>query len=697
MAIMFNFSSISAAILMALLISIWPTRLVGQVEGFSTSDILQRLKSQEDELPPTQTVQSPWWEVHVVNQMLPDSQPIPADLEMLTRLTLQNSTQVKVYSEIPLIRETAIEEADAAFDSVRYLETLWEDVDVPVGSSLTVGGSGTRFSDHNLNVTAGVRRRTARGIELDLSQRLGHQNSNSNFFVPNDQGSARLNFGLTIPLMRGRGKEYNQSLVVLAGIDTEMAEQEFLRQLQSHLLEVNRAYWSLFMERSALAQQVSLYLKTSNIYNQLVARQRIDAQQSQLASAQAALSNRRSDLVRAETAVKNAETRLRALINAEELGDSELAEIIPSQLPLSTYTSCDITAELETGIQYRPEIIAAVKDIKAGSVRLNMARNEMLPLLNMITQFYISGLQGDSDLEQAWVDQFGRGAPSYSVGFNYEVPIGNRASRARAQRRQLELRQLQEKYQAALENVKAEIEIAVRELNASYRELNAKNRARKAANIEAQTLEARWNQMVNGNGTAGLSLIALLEAQERVARAEFEFSNSQLVYNLAMANLKRANGTLLQAEAINVERGCRDNVPETILDKAPSPVAARAARPAPARPVIADPTRSAVRKMVKSSPVVKLSPPRKPAPVEETASAVGLRRITKSQSEYASSDRPVVSSRAAIVLPKPLDFEEPLIDPTAFVVRADPESAEEGDYIFVPVTSEPISNRFKND
>ncbi len=693
---MWDFKSISAAILVAMLISIWPTQLVGQVEGFNTSDILNRLKSQEEELPPAQTVQSGWWEQHVVNQMLPDTQPVPADLETLTFLTLKNSTQVKVYSEVPLIRETAIEEANAMFDSVRYLETLWEDVDVPVGSALTVGGSGTRFSDHNVNVKAGLRRRTASGIEVDLSQRIGHQNSNSNFFVPNDQASSRLNFGLTIPLMRGRGRDYNQSLIVLAGIDTEMAEQEFIRQLQSHLLEVNRAYWSLFMERSSLAQKVSLYLKTASIYNQLVARQRIDAQQSQLASAQAALSNRRSDLVRAETAVKNAETRLRALINSEQLGEGDVIEIIPSQLPLTSYTSSDITTELETGMQHRPEIIAAVKDVKAGSIRLNMAKNEMLPLLNMITLVYVSGLQGDSDLKQAWVDQFGRGAPSYSVGLNYEIPFGNRASRARAQRRQIELRQLQEKYQAVLENVKAEIEVAVRELNASYRELTAKNRARKAAVTEAETLKARWNKMIDGNGTAGLNLIALLEAQERVTQAEFEYSNAQLIYNLAMANLKRANGTLLQAEKINMDRGCIDNVPETILSKQPN-LASKTKKPdsSTTNPVIADPTKSVIRRLAKSKPVVNSSPAVDIYAAADSYPTVDLKLVSESKSEYTTAKAPLISPEARLVLPKPLEIDNTLIKPAGFADRAEFEAVQQADFIFAPITNAPTSNQYQ--
>jgi outer membrane protein len=420
------------------------------------------------------------------------------------------------------------------------------------------------------------------------------------------------------------------------------AEQEFLRQLQSHLLEVNRAYWSLFMERSSLAQKVKLYLDTATIYNQLVARQKIDAQQSQLASAQAALYSQRSDLVRAEAAVKNAETRLRALINAQQLGEGDTTEIIPTQLPSTQYTSADITTELEIGIQNRPEIIAAVKEIKAGSIRLNMAKHEMLPLLNMITQVYASGLQGDSDVGQSWVDQFSTGPPSYSVGVNYEIPLGNRASRARAQRRQIELRQLEEQYRAALENVRAEIEVAVRELNTSYRELSAKNRARSAAIAEAETLRARWKQMIDGNGTAGLTLIALLEAQKRVTDAEFEFSTSQLVYNLAMSNLQRANGTLLQAEEVDLQRGCLDDVPKTFLSQGGIVVASANVDDSESTNVIAATTEPA-------APMVRQSKPLYDPNYQ--ANSVVPKNSTVSQPENGLPKAPVISPNASVITP----------------------------------------------
>ena len=230
---------------------------------------------------------------------------------------------------------------------------------------------------------------------------------------------------------------------MLARLDAGVAEQDFLATLQDQLLEIVRAYWALYQERSALAQQVRLYLSTEQIYAAIKNRQVLDAQRSQLIMVASALESRRSDLIRARTAVTNAETRLRGLINAPELSRSDLAELIPTERPSIELLPVDLQSEIQTAVQNRPEIQAAIHQVSAGATRLGVAKHELLPILNLVTEGFVNGLNGNSDFGGSFIDQFSEGAPSYSIGINYELPVGNRLARARVCRRQVELRQIQ--------------------------------------------------------------------------------------------------------------------------------------------------------------------------------------------------------------------------------------------------------------
>jgi outer membrane protein TolC len=512
-----------------------------------------------------------WWDQHVTDQQRRSAQPLPTDIHSLMYLALKYSNEIRIAAEDPVIRQTAIVEADSNFDWVRYLNTSLNDTNEPISNSLTTGDNSRFFNEETAQAIAGVRRNTRTGGQFDVSQRYGFQDNNSTFFVPANQATGQLTVSYSQPLLRGRGRAYNNSLVVLSQLDAGVAEDEFMATLQDHLLEITRSYWALYQERATLAQQTSLYLKTQDIVRLLKARQKVDAQRTQFVTASSALESRRSELIRARTAVINAETSLRGLINAPELNVAEYAELVPMEMPSMEYLPTDLRSELSLAIQNRPEVHAALKEIKASAIRLGVAQNELLPALNFVTEGYLSGLRGDTDFGGALRDQFTTGAPSYSVGLQYEMPIGNRLARSRMTRRRVEMRQLQRRYALALTAIETEVDIAVRELNTAYQEIQAKNRALKAAEAETETIKARWERMADGSGQSSLNLESLLRAQERVTEAEQDYTESLLTYNLGLINLKKATGTLLQTENVTVGKTFSpQDGPSLHLDKGPS-------------------------------------------------------------------------------------------------------------------------------
>ena len=554
-----------------LLTALLHVQLHGQEQtNFDVHSIYQNLDSAVSrQTGGTVSLIDPWWDSHVSQSQRRNLESIPTDIHTLIYFAIKYSNQIRIAKENPIIVETGITEADSAFDWTRFVNSNWLDSSEPVTNSLQAGGNQSRLNDNIFQLSAGARKVTRFGGQFDVSQQFGWQNNNSTFFIPEDQATSQLTFNFTQPLLRGRGFAFNNSLIVLAQIDTAVAEQQFLAEVQDQLLEVVRTYWALYLERASLTQQVRLYLNTERIVEALRSRQTIDAQRTQLITASSALESRRADLIRARTAVINSETRLRGLINAPELSRSDLAEIVPVDRPGIDFYDADLKNEIQIAIQNRPEVQIATQEIKGAATRLNIAEHELLPVLDLVTQLYANGLQGNNDFGGSFIDQFADGAPSYSIGFNYELPVGNRLARARRTRRCVEARQLQARYDQTLANIQTEVDIAVRELITSYREIQATSRALSAAEAEVRTIESRWSRFIDGNANSSLNLESLLAAQERVTEAEREYVNTLLIYNLAIVNLKRANGTLLDCENIVVNRNCdNDCGPSLELDKA---------------------------------------------------------------------------------------------------------------------------------
>lgn len=513
-----------------------------------------------------------WWSGEVQKPLRPNSNSIPITLETLLVQALDYSTQVKVYADLPMIRKTSIVEADAAFDAAAFLDSRWDDQNDPVGNTLTTGGAN-RYLNNQLSTAAGLRKRTTSGGKVEVSQRAGFQDTNSTFFVPNPQGTSKLVLNYTQPLLRGKGKTYNQSLTVLASIDKDVAEEEFSRQLQAHLLEVSRSYWGLYLERALLIQKRKSLERAESIQKLLEDRLELDAVKPQIQRAAAEVATRRSDLIRAELAVENAEARIRALVNDPSLGDPVgNTELLPLDMPSEVPTQVDLAHSMTTALQIRPEVTQAIHQIKAGSVRKDISRNELMPSLNLITEAYLSGLQNNGSVGDAFTDMFHVGGPSYSVGLQFEVPIGNRAAKSRDERRQIELRQLQHQYQTTIHTLSLEVEVAVRELETAFSEMTSQKRAVEASTAQLEYLQKRWELLPGEEGGGALMLDNLLTAQERLVASENAHTQAWITYNLAIINHQRATGELLTAH--NVAWGeyvheC-EGVPTRMLIKAPA-------------------------------------------------------------------------------------------------------------------------------
>lgn len=525
---------------------------------------------------------TPWWEDLARQRYRERSERFETNVDALVLSALEHSPFVVSVSTDPLMRETFITEEWAEFDWRAFVESKYDDLSDPVGNLLTTGGS-PRFRDNQWKANAGVKRKTSTGGEIRAQQRLGYQDNNSTFFVPKQQGTARLELSYTQPLLNGAGQCYNQSRIVLAAIDTDIVSEETARQLQDHLFRVTQTYWELYRARSQFLQKQKLLDSASTILETIEARREIDALQRQVLRAQSAVTSRRSAMARAETEIRNAESRLRLLVNDPRMLETTSLEYLPLEAPLSAYVDLAVTPSLQTALENRPDIHQAIHKVKATGVRLGVSRQDILPKLDLILSTYVAGLAGDSELGQAYAQQFYVGEPGYTVGMLFEVPLGNRAAKAQYTRRELEMRKALADFRTSVETGLTEVELALREARTSYLELGSKFQAMLAAERESLYLLERWKLMPDDERSSILLLEDLLDSQERLASEEADFTNAQVGYVIALAQLKRVQGILLKAAPPVVPSEFADPTTPSNpgVDPATAPVNAPATRPAP--------------------------------------------------------------------------------------------------------------------
>jgi outer membrane protein TolC len=525
---------------------------------------------------------STWWRGESIRPLRAQDQPWSADLDTLLMVALSNSEHIRALSLEPLIQETEIGRQAARFDAAAFLESKFRDINEPVGNTLITGGP-SRFLDQNWENRGGLRQKNWHGGEMEVVQEAGLQDTNSVFFVPANQANTRLVLSYTQPLMRGRGRCYNESLVVLAVAETAAARAELQSQLQDHLSLVAEGYWRLCLERARLVQQRSAATSTEKLLRELEKRRDIDLLHSHVLRAKGAVAKRRAAVLRAEADVRNQETRLWALTSAPELDAGRKVELVPVAFPSCESPPLDREASVLEAMQWRPEVTAALQRIQAAHVQLGSAQHELMPALNLVLETYARGLKGDFNVGESWASQFTEGRPSYSAGLVFEMPLGNAAARARLRRRELEVRQLALQWEATLKNITADVDTAIRNVQAAQGEVEGQSQAAEAARAEWDYLMNRWRMLPGEDRSLSLLIDEALDALDRLVDAEGALAEAQVECALSLTKYKRSTGQLLRTERVTSPEEAGELISRKAIRGTGGQAAANQAVPKPSR------------------------------------------------------------------------------------------------------------------
>ena len=486
-----------------------------------------------------------WWSADVA--ALAGARPM-ALRDMIDRAT-RSSFQIGVFGALPAIRDTGVDEARGRFTPEAYAEVRHSD-NQDRTTALSQTGGDLRLKEIDNSAEAGIRSRLRSGAQVTLSQRFSNLDTNNIIYRPTSQSRSRSTISVIQPLLREAGTGYNTAIERIAGLEAETARLEFRRQAESHLLQVIRSYWTLYLARANHAQEVRAAGAVDDLASRLGKRSDLDAQPLQLSRARAVASVRAAGLVRAANAVRNAEARLQSLVNDPELTKAGAAEIVPADAPASQGLIVDARALTETAMAQRPEVRSAFLSYRSALLREGMARNERMPQLDLVLEASTRGGNYNGNIFPSFGDAWSE-RPSYTVGARFAVPLGKDERRARYDRRRIETMQQALQARSTIDTVILELEVSTNELVTANNELVQRGEALRLATADKGTITTRWQSGLAGaQGSAGgndgvLYLDQLLGAQDRVTTAELDFAEAQATAMVAAANLSRARGTLL--------------------------------------------------------------------------------------------------------------------------------------------------------
>jgi outer membrane protein len=259
----------------------------------------------------------------------------------------------------------------------------------------------------------------------------------------------------------------------------------------------------------------------------------------------ARVQSRRATLRRAMEDVRQTSDQLKALINdpAYPVGGEML--LLATDEPVDAPIRFSLVESVTTGLRQRPEIQQAILSLDNTSIRQQVADNGRLPRLDLRLQARYSGL--DDDFGNATEDVIDGSFMTWLVGLAFEQPLGNRAGEADYRKRVLERASAGIAYRNTVQQVVLEVKSSLRSTGLNYDLVGDQRVARFAAaeNLRAFQVEKDLSAI---NTVERLNVE--FQRQEQLAVAEQEEVAALAEYNVALARLHVAMGTILERNRI---------------------------------------------------------------------------------------------------------------------------------------------------
>jgi outer membrane protein TolC len=462
---------------------------------------------------------------------------MPLSIQDAIALALKGNLDIQVEGFNPELRQQELTSEKAVFDPSAFLETSFSDNRVP--TSLNVLLAQPSLSDQ-FNLNAGLRQRLPLGGTYEV--RFDNQWANLRN-VDRSGVLSGLSLNLTMPLLKNFGLEANETGILLATNNQSISKEQLRLRVSDIVTQVQNAYVDFaFTLENVEVQRRSLRLAQDLVtLNKARVRAGVAAP-VEVTQAEAQEAARVQDVILAEKAVQDAEDTLRVIMNLPASG-SWGQELKPTYTLSFEPKVVNLADSLQKAMGNRNELKGAKLDIDNKQLSARLARNQLLPDLNLNGSVSTNGFGGSygSDMSAMWSGDF----VSYSVGVVLTVPLGNRGPQANYTKATLVEGQAKTSLRQLELQITQQVREAVRRVEANAKRVDANRAARVLAEeqlrVETRRLEAGVSTTFN-----------VLSFQRDLAAAQATEIRSIADYFQSLANLEKVQGTVLEANRIQM-------------------------------------------------------------------------------------------------------------------------------------------------
>lgn len=421
----------------------------------------------------------------------------------------------------------------------------------------------SRFSDYAVKISQLI----PTGGNVSLSWDGYRSETNEGFQLINPRYGSTLEFEFTQPLLKNFGVRINRKEILIARNNREISRSQFRTLLMDTIYSVQESYWNLVYA----IEDHKVKHRSLQLARDLLAKNRREVEVGKLApleilNAETEVAQREADILQAAALIKSREDMLKNILNLMEGEGPDLRKIRPLDDPRFKLFEIRLTDAIETALINRPDLMADRTQMETRNLNVDVAKNQMLPGLDLTFSYWSPGISGDRVLylngdpflgivigkekgkaSQAARDAFRNLYANWSVGLTLSVPLSRLINRSEVVKARMELEQGRLELESRKKQIILEIRDAVRAVETNAKRVEAYRLARELAE---RRLRAEEKKLSVGLATNYF----VLQYQEESANARSMEIKALVDYNLALAQYEKSAGISLLNRNIKISR-----------------------------------------------------------------------------------------------------------------------------------------------
>jgi outer membrane protein len=484
-------------------------------------------------------------------------------LKNFLELVLRNSTSVNLLRLNVYTASAQIRAAKQPYDPSTSLgfNTLRS-----VSPSVSQISGASTLSTLTQNSTVSYQQLLPTGQTVSAFYSANRSSTNSAFSLLNPSIFSTFGFSASEPLLQDRSRIQVRGPLENARTELTIVSRQSEAQIADLLATAAVEYWSAVQARDIVkVLQQTLDLAQKSYDHDKMALDLGALAQLDIFQSEAQVAGRKRDLVQADYTYRANVDLLRRLMGADLTPELRAVDIVleddPAALP-SKATVLPYEEALSAAMRVRPELDAAHRAVTIDEINAKIARNLLLPRLDLSVQVQSVGLGGNQvavsgplgittpamsgGLGESLGQVFSLNSPSYGAGLQMTLPW--RSSSARSQLAQVLIAKTRDQYneRAVQEQIVEDVRRALNSIDLASATVEA---AIVARDLAVKNVDAEQQKYELGTITA----FELLDSQTQLATSEQALLGAHVGYQQAYIAYQRATWTLLDGLGMVLE------------------------------------------------------------------------------------------------------------------------------------------------